>query len=71
MLTPALVDAMREQKAALHDLVEAFEERAAIAVYCGGLSRLEAEQVAWQCVLGESLGQTLQTPTPIWRGDER
>jgi len=53
-LTPALLDAMRQHKAALHDLVEAFEERAAIAEYCGGLSRAEAERLAWACVCGES-----------------
>jgi len=51
VLTPARVETMRELKAELHDLVEAFEERAAIAEYCGGLSRPEAEQVAWESVL--------------------
>ena len=49
-LTPALLDALREHKTALHDLVEAFEERAAIAEYCGGLSREDAEQLAWRCL---------------------
>ena len=43
-LTPELLDGMRQHKAALHDLVEAVEERAAIVEYCGGLSRDEAEQ---------------------------
>jgi hypothetical protein len=55
-LPPVLVDAMREQKAALHGLVEAFEERAAIAQYCGELERPEAETLAWQCVLTPHAG---------------
>ena len=46
-MTPALLDGMRQHKAALHDLVEAFEERAAIAEYCGGLTRAAAEREAW------------------------
>ena len=53
-LTLALRAALRTHKAALLDLLEAFEERAAIAEYCGGLSRVEAERLAWQCVLGAS-----------------
>ena len=53
-LTPALRAALRTHKAALLDLLEAFEERAAIAEYCGGLSRVEAQRLAWQCVLGEA-----------------
>ena len=52
-LTPALVDGMRQHKAALHDLVEAVEERAAIAEFEAGVPRAEAEALAWQCVLGE------------------
>jgi hypothetical protein len=48
-----LLQAIRTHKAALHDLVEAFEERAALAEYCGGVPRVEAERLAWQCVLGE------------------
>lgn len=59
VLTPALLDALRQHKAALLDLVEAFEERAALAEYCGGLSREEAERLAWQCVLAaEQRGRT-------------
>jgi len=63
-LTPALLDAMRQHKAALHDLVEAFEERAAIAEYCGGLSRAEAERLAWEWLLQTELGgrPTLEEP---------
>jgi hypothetical protein len=51
ILTPALVDVMRQHKAELHALVETWSERVAIAEYCGGLAREEAEQLAWQCVL--------------------
>ena len=50
-VTPALLEMMRQHKAELLDLVEAFEERAAIAQYCGGLSRPAAEALAWKCVL--------------------
>lgn len=51
ILTPALVDAMRQHKAALHALVEEWSERAAIAEGCGGLSRPVAEALAWACML--------------------
>ena len=40
-------------KAALYtdaDLREAFEERAAIVEFDGGLSRSDAERLAWECV---------------------
>jgi len=47
-LTPALVDAMRQHKAALHAWVEEWSERAAIMEYCGGLVREEAARLAWQ-----------------------
>ena len=50
-LTPALLDALRQHKAELHALVEAWSERAAIAEYCGGFSREAAERQAWECVL--------------------
>ena len=53
VLTADLRQAMRTHKAELLDLVEQWSERAAIAEYCGGLSRAEAEALAWQCVLGE------------------
>ena len=45
-LTPALVDAMRQHKDALHALVEAFEERAAMAQYGRELERPAAETLA-------------------------
>ncbi len=51
VLTPALVDAMRQHKPELHALVEEWSERAAIAECCGGLSRADAERLAWACVL--------------------
>src|SRR5262245_12348413 len=50
VLTPDLIDVIRQHKHGLHTLVEAFEERAAIAEYCGGLPRTEAERLAWECV---------------------
>jgi hypothetical protein len=52
ILTPDLLDGMRQYKQELHALAEAFEERAAMTEYCGGLSRAAAEQLAWQYVLG-------------------
>lgn len=52
-VTREILEAMRQQKEALLDLVEAFEERAAIAEYCAGLPRVEAEALAWQDVLGK------------------
>ncbi len=53
-LTSVLRAALREHKAAVLDLLEAFEERAAIMEYSGGdLSREESERLAWVCVLGE------------------
>lgn len=51
-LPPALLDQVHMHTAALHDLVEAFEERAATYEYCGGLSRVDAERLAWR-LLGE------------------
>jgi len=50
-VTPALLELMRQHKAELHLLVEAWSERAAIAEYCSGLSRAEAERLAWECIL--------------------
>ena len=52
-LTPALRAALREHKTAVLDLLEAFEERAALIEYDGGLPRVEAERLAWACLLGE------------------
>src|SRR5262245_24317685 len=65
MLTPALLEGMRQQKPELHALVEVFEERAAIAEYCTGLSRTEAEALAWQCVLGEPPEQPFTAVVPV------
>jgi hypothetical protein len=53
VLTLALLDAMRQQKRELHALAEAWSERAAIAEYEGGLSREQAERLAWQCLVRE------------------
>lgn len=53
-MTPALVDAMRQQKAELHALVEEWSERAAIAEHCGHLPRGEAERLAWACLRSEA-----------------
>ena len=53
VVTPPLVDAMRQHKAELYGLVEAWSERASIAEYCGGLARAAAERLAWQYLLGE------------------
>jgi hypothetical protein len=47
VLTPELADRIREHKAELHALVEAFEERAAIAEYAGHVPRAESERLAW------------------------
>ncbi len=52
-LTPELLDAIRQHKQELLDLLEAFEERAAIAQYEGGLERQAVEALAWACVRGE------------------
>ena len=54
VLTPALLDGLRQAKQDLHALVEEWSERAAIAEYCGGLSRPAAERLAWACVLREA-----------------
>lgn len=55
VLTPALLDALRQHKQELLDLVEAFEERAAIAEYCGGLSRASAEALAWESLMQKEM----------------
>lgn len=52
-VTRDLLEALRQHQDALLDLVEAFEERAAIAEFCAGLPRVEAEDLAWQAVLGK------------------
>jgi hypothetical protein len=56
VLTPALVDAMRQHKPELHALVEEWSERAAIAEYGGELLREAAERLAWECVLTPHAG---------------
>lgn len=56
-VTRDLLEAMRQHTEGLLDLVEAFEERAAIAEYCGGLPRVEAEALAWT-QLEERYGET-------------
>ena len=55
VLTPALLDAMRQHKDVLHALAEEWSERAAIAECCGRLPRPEAEVLAWACVLVASV----------------
>ena len=54
-LPPGLLDQIPVQTAALHTLVEAFEERAGIAEYCGGLSREDAERLAWETLLQKEM----------------
>jgi len=66
-MTPELLDEIHQQRTELHALVEEWGERVAIAEYCGSLSRNEAEQLAWQWMLGESPGQALRTPAPVQR----
>ena len=70
VLSAAMCQTIRVHKEALLNLLELWEERSAIAEYCSGLSRAEAEQLAWQCVLGETLEQALRTPVPVHRGDD-
>jgi TubC N-terminal docking domain len=53
VLPSDLRQAIREHREELLTLLEAFEERAAIAAYCAGLPRAEAETLAWACVLDE------------------
>jgi len=49
----ALAQELLRHKAQILDLLEAWEERASIIQCDGGVSREEAERLAWQCVLGE------------------
>lgn len=53
VVTDALRQSLGEHKEALLTLLEAFEERAGIAEYCGGLSHEDAERLAWQCLMQE------------------
>jgi hypothetical protein len=57
VMTPGLVEGMRQHKEALLTLLERHEERAAILEYCAGLPRADAERQAWAIVLG---GATVQ-----------
>jgi len=50
VLAPALREALSKHKAALHALVEAVEERAALMEYDGRLPRDEAARLAWVCI---------------------
>jgi tubulysin polyketide synthase-like protein len=50
VLTPALLDGMRQHKPELHALVEEWSERAALMEYDGRLPRDEAERLAWVCI---------------------
>lgn len=63
--TPALLTALREQKAALHGLVEAVEERAAIAEYDGRVTQPEAEALAWECIMQVQEAAVPCIPTPF------
>jgi hypothetical protein len=51
-VSPELRARLASQKAALLDVLELFEERAAIMEHDGGLPREEAERRAWESVLG-------------------
>jgi len=46
-LTPDLLDLLKAHKADLLAAIERFEERAAIREFDAGLSRHEAERLAW------------------------
>lgn len=48
----ALAQQLLSHKAAILEILELFEERAAIMEYDGGLPHAEAERLAWVCVLG-------------------
>lgn len=50
VLTDALRQALHQQKEALLDIAEWYEERAGMLQYDAGLSRAEAEREAWKHV---------------------
>jgi len=52
VLDADLLETIRFHRDQLLELVERFEERAAIAQYDGGLSRGDAERLALDCVAG-------------------
>jgi hypothetical protein len=62
VMTDALREAMRTHKEALHDLIECFEERAALMECDGGLPREDAAALSWQAL------STLapRTPERLW-----
>ena len=49
-MTDALREAVRTHKDALLDLIERYEEGAALMEFDGGLTREEAEALAWQAL---------------------
>jgi hypothetical protein len=53
--TPALLDALNRHQTAVADLLETFEERAAITEHYGGLSRADAERLAWETLLQKEM----------------
>jgi len=50
----SLAQHLLSHKAAILEILELFEERAAIMEYDGGLPHTEAERLAWACVLREA-----------------
>jgi hypothetical protein len=70
VLTHALVESMRQHKAELHAVVEAFEEQAAIAQYCSGFPRAEAEVLAWAYILAEPVHVAVRH-VDIWMSQGR
>lgn len=61
VLTDAVRAALREHKQELLDLVEEWSERAAIAEYCGGVPRADAEALAWHSLVEQ---EALEVSTP-------
>ena len=54
VLTPPLLDAMRQHKQELHALVEEWSERAAMMEFQAGVPRAQAEACAWAYILEEA-----------------
>src|SRR5215831_5533555 len=70
VLTPALLDTMREHKVELHILVEEFEARAALMEYDGGVPRGEAARRAWDWLFQkEADAQPASAPSHASRGE--
>jgi hypothetical protein len=57
VLSSEVLAAMRQHKVALHGLIEAWGERAALAEYCGGIPRGVAETQAWAWMLTQVHGR--------------